>query len=520
MAKAPIWQWGAVETARAIKSGKVSSEEVVKASIDRMKAVNPKLNAVVVDMSKDALKAARAADKAQAKGEAVGPLHGVPVTIKINLDVKGQANSNGVPAFKDNIAPEDSCVTANMRKAGAIIVGLTNTPEFSMRAFTDNPLHGLTLNPWDETITCGGSSGGAGSAVAAGIGAIAHGNDIGGSLRWPAFCNGVATIKPTQGRIPAFNPTQMKGDERPLMAQFMSSQGPIARSVADVRLGLEVMAQRDPRDPWWVPAPLKGPKLKGPIKVAFARIPSDMKTDRKVISLVRTAADHLADSGYDVSEVELPDLDGTWQIWSDLISTEMAVLQEQAMRQHGSDAFNNAIEAMKGKATILDREGYMKAIARRTRVLRNWMLFLEDYPVILSPLSVQQTPGPRADTESVKRLQDIFWNDLRFMSAINVLGLPAAVVPVGLIDGKPVGVQIITSRYREDVCLDAAAAIEKKGRGAGQAPPPASLLRAGNRRARILARIVDPGQHRAERDEHHQNKPQIHGLGHMYPPVR
>ena len=460
MAKAPIWQWGAVETARAIKSGKVSSEEVVKANIDRMKAVNPALNAVVVDMSKDALKAARAADKALAKGEPVGPLHGVPVTIKINLDVKGQANSNGVPAFKDNIAPEDSCVTANMRKAGAVIVGLTNTPEFSMRAFTDNPLHGLTLNPWDETITCGGSSGGAGAALAGG--AIAHGNDIGGSLRWPAFCNGVATIKPTQGRIPAFNPTQMKGDERPLMAQFMSSQGPIARSVADVRLGLEVMAQRDPRDPWWVPAPLKGPKLKGPIKVAFARIPSDMKTDTKVISLVRKAADHLADSGYDVNEVELPDLNGTWQIWSDLISTEMAVLQEQAMRQHGSEAFNNAIEAMKGKATILDREGYMKAIARRTRVLRNWMLFLEDYPVILSPLSVQQTPGPRADTESVKRLQDIFWNDLRFMSSINVLGLPAAVVPVGLVDGKPIGVQIITSRYREDVCLDAAAAIEKK----------------------------------------------------------
>lgn len=462
MAKAPIWQWGAVETAKAIKSGKVSSEEVVKANIDRMKAVNPKLNAVVVDMSKDALKAARAADKALAKGEAVGALHGVPVTIKINLDVKGQANSNGVVAFKDNIAPDDSAVTANLRKAGAVIVGLTNTPEFSMRGFTENPLHGLTLNPWDHTITCGGSSGGAGSAVAAGIGAIAHGNDIGGSLRWPAFCNGVATIKPTQGRIPAFNPTQLAGDERPLMAQFMSSQGPIARSVADVRLGLEVMAQRDPRDPWWVPAPLKGPKLKGPIKVAFAKIPSDMTTDRKVISLVRSAADHLADAGYDVNEVELPDLDGTWKLWSDLIFTELTVLQEATMRQHGSADFIAAIEAMKGSSTILDREGYMKAIARRSRVLRNWLLFLEEHPVILTPLSVQQTPSWNADLDGPHRAGEMFWNDLRFMSAINVLGLPAAVVPVGLIDGKPIGVQVITSRYREDVCLDAAAAIEKK----------------------------------------------------------
>jgi amidase len=462
VAKAPIWQWSAVKTARAIRKGKVSAEEVVSAHLDRMTAVNPKLNAVVVDLSKEALKAAKAADKARAKGEEVGVLHGVPVTIKINLDVKGQANSNGVPAFKDNIAPDDSAVTANLRKAGAIVIGLTNTPEFSMRGFTDNPLHGLTLNPWDPKITCGGSSGGAGASVAAGIGAIAHGNDIGGSLRWPAFCNGVATIKPTQGRIPAFNPTQLKGDERPLMAQFMSAQGPIARSVEDVALGLEVMAMRDPRDPWWVPAPLKGPKLKGPIKVAFARIPRDMKTDTKVISLVRTAADHLANAGYDVQEVELPDLDGTWKLWSDLIFTELTVLQEATMRQHGSADFIKAIDAMKGTSTVLDREGYMKAIARRSRVLRNWLLFLEDYPVILSPLSVKQTPSNNADLESPERGRSLFWNDLRFMSAINVLGLPAAVVPVGLVAGKPIGVQLIASRYREDVCLAAAAAIEAR----------------------------------------------------------
>ncbi len=462
VAKKPIWQWSAVETAKAIRKGKVSAEEVTKAHLARMKAANPALNAVVVDLGKEALKAAKAADKHQAKGGELGALHGVPVTIKINLDVKGQANSNGVVAFKDNIAPDDSAVTSNLRKAGAIIIGLTNTPEFSMRAFTENPLHGLTRNPWDPAITCGGSSGGAGSSVAAGIGAIAHGNDIGGSLRWPAFCNGIATIKPTQGRIPAFNPTQMKGDERPLMAQFMSSQGPLARSVADVRLGLEVMSQRDPRDPWWVPAPLVGPKLKGPIKVAFAKIPSDMKTDTQVISLVRKAADHLADSGYDVHEVELPDINGTWQLWCDLISTEMEVLQEAAMRQYGSTDFMKALEGIKLAATILDQEGYMKAIAQRSRVLRNWLMFLEEYPVILTPISVQPTPGYNADIESPERTRELFWNDVRFMSAINVLGLPAAVVPVGLLNDKPIGVQIIGSRYREDVVLDAAAAIEAK----------------------------------------------------------
>ena len=134
------------------------------------------------------------------------------------------------PRNKDIIAPSDSPVVRNLKKAGAIVIGLTNTPEFSFRGFTDNPLHGLTLNPWDPDITCGGSSGGAGSAVAAGIGTIAHGNDIGGSLRWPAHCNGVATIKPTQGRIPAFNPSATA--ERPMLAHLMSAQGPLARSVA------------------------------------------------------------------------------------------------------------------------------------------------------------------------------------------------------------------------------------------------------------------------------------------------
>src|SRR3982074_2136002 len=246
----PIWQWSAVETAAAIRSGVVSCLEVTEAHLARMGAVNPKLNAVVVDLSGDALKAAKAADKARARGGELGLLHGVPITIKENVDYEGRPNPNGVPAQMNIIAPSDAPVVRNLRKAGAVVIGLTNTPEFSFRAFTDNPLHGLTLNPWDPGITCGGSSGGAGAAVAAGIGTIAHGNDIGGSLRWPAHCNGVATIKPTQGRIPAFNASATA--ERPMLAHLMSAQGPLARSVGDVRTALEVMSQRDPRDPWWV----------------------------------------------------------------------------------------------------------------------------------------------------------------------------------------------------------------------------------------------------------------------------
>jgi amidase len=384
----------------------------------------------------------------------------VPVTIKINIDVEGQANSNGVAGFRDNIAPGDSPVTANLKTAGAIIIGMTNTPEFSMRGFTDNPLHGLTKNPWDPAITCGGSSGGAGASMAAGIGCIAHGNDIGGSLRWPAYCNGIATIKPTQGRIPAFNPSAPA--ERPLLAQLMSAQGPLAREVRDVRLGFRAMAQRDMRDPWWVPAPLEGPPLPRPIKVALARVPDDIDADPDVLALLRTAADHLTDAGYEVVEADVPDLAGTWKLWCDLIMTELAVLQEAQMRKLGSAAFRQTLDGFLKMATILDRRGYMEAIADRSRVLRNWLSFLETYPVILTPLSMKPTPEANADLGGDARVRSLFWNDLRFMSSINVLGLPAAVVPIGIVSGHPVGVQLIGSRYREDVCLDAAAAIEAK----------------------------------------------------------
>jgi amidase len=456
----PIWQWSAVDTAVAIREKRAAAEEVVAAHFERMRAANPALNAVVVDLGAAAIEAARAADTAQARGASLGKLHGVPVTVKINIDLEGQANSNGVLAFKDNIAPGDSPVVANLKKAGAIIIGMTNTPEFSMRGFTDNKLHGLTRNPWDSTITCGGSSGGAGASIAAGIGAIGHGNDIGGSLRWPAYCNGIATIKPTQGRIPAFNPSAPA--ERPLMAQFMSAQGPLAREVRDVRLALDAMSQRDVRDPWWVPAPLDGPPLQTPVKVALARIPADIQTDPDVIALYRTAADHLANAGYDVVETELPDLAGTWRLWCDLIMTELAVLQEAQMRELGSADFRQTLDGFLKMATILDGRGYMEAIARRSRVLRNWLLFLESYPVILTPLSVMRTPEVNADLGGDARVRSLFWNDLRFMSSINVLGLPAAVVPIGLAGGNPVGVQLIASRYREDVCLDAAAAIEAR----------------------------------------------------------
>lgn len=192
----PLWSMGAVDTAAAVRARDLSCVEVVEAAIARMHATNGRVNAVTLDLADQARVAARQADTVAASGVALGPLHGVPVTIKENVDQKGISNPNGVKAYEGVIAPDDSPVVANLRKAGAIVIGRTNTPEFSLRFFTDNPLRGLTRNPWRDDVTPGGSSGGAAAAVALGMGAIAHGNDLGGSLRYPAYCCGVATIRP------------------------------------------------------------------------------------------------------------------------------------------------------------------------------------------------------------------------------------------------------------------------------------------------------------------------------------
>jgi amidase len=247
-----------------------------------------------------------------------------------------------------------------------------------------------------------------------------------------------------------------------MLAHLMSTQGPLARSIADVRLALEVMSQRDPRDPWWVPAPLVGPKPKAPIKVALAKLPGDMEVDPSVRAALRQSADDLERAGYRVSEVEVPDIDGVWHTWCDIIINEVAVLQEASMLAVASRDFHTAWGGIKAKAEPLDLPGWMRATAARNAHIRAWQLFLEDYPVVLAPTTVKPTPGPREDAVSEARASDIFWNDLRFISAINVLGLPSAVVPVTLHKGRPIGVQLIAGRYREDLALDAASAIEKR----------------------------------------------------------
>src|SRR5690349_4733735 len=253
-----LWRLPAADLAALIRSKKVSAKEAALDALARLDAVNPKINAVIDHRPEDTLKQAASVDAAIARGEDVGPLAGVPVTIKVNVDQEGFATTNGLTLQRDVIAKSNSPVVDNLRKAGAVLLGRTNCPAFSYRWFTTNLIHGDTRNPRDPGITPGGSSGGAGAAVAAGIGAIAHGTDIAGSIRYPAYVCGVHGLRPTLGRVAAFNPGL---PERAIGAQIEAVSGPLARTIKDLRISLAAMSARDPRDPWWMPAPLEGPSM-------------------------------------------------------------------------------------------------------------------------------------------------------------------------------------------------------------------------------------------------------------------
>ena len=455
------WRLGAARLASAIAAGDVSCEEAVTSAIERLHGANPAVNAVTVELADEALAEARRADAARATGAACGVLHGVPVTIKENVDQAGQTTPNGVVAFRDLVAGEDAPVVANLRRAGAIVIGRTNTPEFSLRWFTDNPLRGRTLNPWHAGRTPGGSSGGAAAAVALGIGALAHGNDLGGSLRYPAYCCGVAAIKPSLGRVPAFN--RSAAAERPPAIATMSVQGALAREVADLRLALTAMAVGDARDPLWVPAPLTGDPPATPARVALSRAPFGVPAEAPVCAALEAAARHLEAAGYVVEECDPPLGAEIAECWRTLLACEVRVMLEHAIVEYGSEAIVAGYRGFLADIPVLDIGAYMRLLAERGRYRRVYGEFLARYPLLLAPVSCALPFPPDEDQRGAARFAHLLAQQSP-QYAINLLGLPAVAVPTGLVDGVPVGVQVVGARFREDLCLDAALAIE---RGAG-----------------------------------------------------
>lgn len=459
-----VWKWSATDVALAIRQRKISAREALLSCFERLEQVNSWLNAVVDVPREAALSAAEAADMAVKRNAPLGPLHGVPITVKINVDYAGRATTNGVAAFKDVIAPADSVVVSNLRKAGAVIFGRTNVPCFSTRLFTDNDLYGRTFNPWDPARTPGGSSGGAAAAVATGIGAVGHGNDRAGSIRFPAYACGVFGLRPSPGRIPEYNPTNR--EERNLTSQLTNTQGPLTRCVSDARLAFLAMAQEDHRDPWWLP-PFDRPDATKSCRVALFTSMPEGKTDPVVVEAIRQVGRWLEVAGYIVEEAAPPHFAEAAHLFWDLLMSEERAASENEMaastkgiKMYGDEAVKRNRRGTLAYAKALSYEDYIRGLARRTTILREWLLFLERFPVLIMPVSSQipfVIDYDQLGDEIVRQTHLALQPSI----AVSLIGLPALAAPVMIHEGLPIGVQVVAGRFKEERCFGVGEIIER-----------------------------------------------------------
>jgi amidase len=456
-----LWRLSATELAQLIRTRKASAREAAEAALQRLDAVNPRLNAIVAHRTDLVRAEADAVDRRIARGENPGPLAGVPVTVKINVDQAGFATTNGTRLQKDLVAKANSPVVDNLVRAGAVLLGRTNAPAFALRWFTTNLLHGDTKNPRDPSLTPGGSSGGAAAAIAAGIGHLAHGTDIGGSIRYPAYACGVHGLRPTLGRIPAFNAS---GPERGIGPQLMAVSGPIARTIADLRVGLAAMAAPDPRDPWWTPAPLEGPPA--PLHAALCLRPGGLKIVPEVDAALRDAARRLADAGWRVEEIDdTPSLHEAAELQERLwLGDGFAALADAAARE-GDPGALAVVAAFRAKAETFPADVVARALVRRATLAREWTLLFAKHPVLLLPVSAELPFPDGLDLQGEAGFRRV-WQAQLTQRGLPAMGLPGLTVSTGLVGSTPVGVQIVAGRYREDLCLRAGEAIE-----AGGVPP-------------------------------------------------
>ncbi len=450
-----LWQMGALELAGAIRAGDVSSREVVEAHLMRVDKVNGDLNAIVRLLADEALTAADAADRAVADGVELGPLHGVPCTVKENIDVAGTPTTQGVIALSEAVAAVDAPAVARMRAAGAIPFARTNLPDLGLRIHTHSSLHGLTRNPWNPHVTAGGSSGGEAAALASGMSPIGLGNDIGGSLRNPAHCCGIASIKPSVGVVPMA--TVIPPEDLMLAQQQMLVEGPMARQVADVRAGLLTIAGMDVRDPRSVPAQLTDAEPGERLRVAVLAEPPGGTTDTGIAATVRRMADILSDAGHDVVEAVPPDYEHVLQLWAMSLIIDLRV-QRPMLDAVVGDEGRAIIANFDLSVPTLGVDEILGFQVERFRAMRMWSAFFADHPVLLSPTWAHpafEHGQDIGDSESGAMLEI-----LRPVLPANVLGLPAAVVPGGVVDGLPIGIQVTGDRYTDLRCLTIAEEIE------------------------------------------------------------
>ena len=443
----------ASELAELVRSKEASSKEIVEAHFNRIKEVNPDINAITLTLEESALKLADEADSA-GEEERKRPFHGVPFTIKENIDFMGTPTTNGIPLLAESMPPRNAPIVDRMLGAGAIPIGRTNLPEMGMRLDTDNPLRGRTFNPWNKALTPGGSSGGEAASIATGMSPFGLGNDIGGSLRNPAYCCGIASLNPSIGRIPFVN--SIEGFIDMGISGAFLSDGPMARSVEDLRTGLSIMSGRHIDDPQSVNTPLSGPIPEKPKAALVKEIANFNLPDATKREIDRAGA-ILSNSGWSIEEVEAPEVERVYEIWGTVLNSGMLdAMPEEVFKPETAAYLHRFAEPFLSNDLNLDQ-----ALIERRRLRRLWSAFLTDYQVCIGP-TWANLPWPIDTDLDPEKGIDTLRQSFSFIAPGNCLGLPSVALPMGVDSGIPTGVQIYSELYREDLCLLAAELIQKE----------------------------------------------------------
>ncbi len=447
--------------AEAIRTRHASSLEIVDVCLARIEEVNPRLNAVV-RLAGDARDEARRADAELASGTTRGPLHGVPFTAKDSLDTAGVVTTAGTIGWRDRIPTRDATVVARLKAAGAILLGKTNTPEFTWSDETDNDVFGRTSNPYDTSRTPGGSSGGAAAIVAAGGSPFDIGSDTGDSIRQPAHVCGIAGLKPTSGRVPR---TGHWPSYRGLFESF-TQLGPLARRVEDLALLLPVIAGPDGEDPHVAPVQLRDPSavdVRGLRAVTFGdngiRTPTP-----ETVEAVATAAAALSDAGAVVQERVPPGLDQAWQAWDGLIRADGFAWLQRLITAAGTPGFGSyETRAWVTRRPPLAGDELSELIERADEIRARLLRWLENVDLIVCPAMPQ--PAIRHGESTAE------WFGDTYSDVHNLTGWPAVVIRGGTAPGGlPIGVQLVAPPWREDLALAGARVVEAAS-GGWQRPP-------------------------------------------------
>ncbi len=438
------------EIAHAIRSRKVSSVEVVEAHLRRIETVNPQINAVVT-LADSALEEATAADAALERGDDVGPLHGVPMTIKDSFDTAGVISTWGTPGRRQFVPQKDATAVARMKAAGAILLGKTNTSEFTLSFYANNPIFGATRNPYNTERMSGGSSGGAAAIVAAGGSPVDLGTDTGGSIRLPAHFCGIAGIRPTTGRVPRTGHAVPFGG----LADALTQVGPLARSVADLALVLSIITGPDGIDPYLVPMLLldyRDVNLSG-LRVAFFSDNGVASPTTETVAAVERVVGALAEAGCHVQESQLPGVEQSRDLLRGLLRATGSEWEKRALAQAGTDLNETSMRFVHTAQAFspIELTHLLENVDNFRSAALHWF---QPYDLLISPVNA----GPALP---VGEVEDHIL-DFTYTMTFNLTGWPTAVVRVGTSpEGLPIGVQITAQPWREDVALAAAHYIEQ-----------------------------------------------------------